>query len=211
LLVFDFHPLEKNRDLFEEESVNESAEVFFTEVRKAFQFLEQQYSYKRLEESIEHPGEPRDTAVKCTYLGSYVGVEIWWYFAGAIIGVVFIELRQVSVLPEKSSPFHLTDPNVARAISLYDLAEVRGGRDDPNFLLKDVDNWRRLKKRSTQIETQKQEIIAGLARATQTYATDILQGDTSIFSEVMDYRLAKEKRLNPRLYIPGLKQQDESN
>ncbi len=68
-----------------------------------------------------------------------------------------------------------------------------------------------MKRLQEQIETQRQEIVAGLARATQTYATDILQGDTSIFSEVMDYHLEKEKRLYPSMYISGLKQQDESD
>jgi hypothetical protein len=88
-------------------------------------------------------------------------------------------------------------------VNLHDPAEVRSGRDDPNFLLKDVDNWRRLKKRIRQIETQRQEIIAGLARTTQTYAADILQGDTIIFPAVMDYHLEKFKRLYPSMRFPG--------
>ena len=185
--------------------MNEQAEAFFAEVREAFQFLEQQYDYQQLKESIKHPDERRDAIVQSIYVSSHVGVRIWWYFANAAIDVTFVELLQASVFSEKSLLFHSADPNVARAIILYDLAQVRGGHDDPDFLLKDIGNWRKWKKRSKQIETQRQEIITSLARATRTYATDILQGDTSIFSAVMEYHLERFKQLNPSMRVPGLK------
>jgi hypothetical protein len=191
--------------------MNEQAEAFFAEVKDAFQFLEHQYGYKRLEERVEHPNSWRDAAAKCAYAGFRVGVKVWWYFTDAELGVSFVEFQQPGTFPELSSLFRLTNPRVARAINLEDLAEVRGGRGDPDFLLRAKGKRRSLKRLQEQIETQRQEIVAGLARATRTYATDILQGDTSIFSEVMDYRLAKEKRLYPHLYIPGLKQQGESD
>jgi hypothetical protein len=37
--------------------MNKQVEAFFTEVREAFQFLEQRYGYKHGEERIEHPNE----------------------------------------------------------------------------------------------------------------------------------------------------------
>jgi phosphoribosylaminoimidazole (AIR) synthetase len=86
-----------------------------------------------------------------------------------------------------------------------------GKRNDPLFLLKYVKNTRQRNKQATFIETHPHEIIVGLAQATQIYALAILKGDTSIFPTVMEYELAKQKRLHPDLFIPGLKQQDETS
>jgi hypothetical protein len=66
------------------------------------------------------------------------------------------------------------------------------------------------KKSTRLIETSRKEIILALARATQTYASTILQGDTSmLFTEVMEYFLAQQKRLNPHSWVSDLKQQGE--
>ena len=54
------------------------------------------------------------------------------------------------------------------------------------------------------IESQMPEVLAGLARATQTDATAILQGDTSIFPEGMKFFLAKHKRLHPSMNLPQM-------
>jgi hypothetical protein len=183
--------------------MKEQTEAFFAEVREAFHFLEQQYGYERVEESIEHPNEWRDAIAQSRYVGARVGVRIWWYFAASAIGVFFIELLQVGVSPEEWSLFRPANPDVARAIHLYDLAGIRNRHDDPDFILGDVEERRKLKKRTRQIESQRGEIVAGLARATHSYAKDILQGDTSIFPAVIDYHLEKFKRQHPSMRIPS--------
>lgn len=90
----------------------------------------------------------------------------------------------------------------ARAVSLYDLADMLGHESDPDFLLKGVDNFRTRKRRMRTIESQLPEVLAGLARATRTYASSIVQGDTSIFPEVMKFYVAKQKRLYPSMSLP---------
>lgn len=190
--------------------MDEWVETFFAETRESFLFLEHQYSYKRLEGHIDHPDDERDALALSEYVGSQVGVRISWGFANVSMDVAFIQLFQSEIFPEESSFFPLTRPNVSNAISLYSLAERLGTSHDPDFVLKDIDKPRQRYKRAQLIRSNMHEIVAGLARATQTYATPILKGDTSIFPEVMDYYLAKQKRLYPNLFIPGLKQPDHN-
>jgi hypothetical protein len=95
-------------------------------------------------------------------------------------------------LQQSVDRFPLSAWSVYRFISIYDLAEVLGVQNEPDFLLKDVENFRKHKKHVKLIGTNRRDIIAGLARATQTYASDILKGDTSIFPKVIDYYQAKQ-------------------
>lgn len=194
---------------FQEKKMDEQATLFFTETREAFQFLEHQYDYQQLEGFVRGASDGRDATVVNRYVGSRIGIEISWYFAGSNIGVAFVELQQPNVFQEDRSFYPLARPNVPKAISLYSLAEMLNKHDDPDFLLKNTQNTRQRNRRAKFIDTNLHAILVGLAHATQTYATDILKGDTTIFSKVMDYELAKQKRLDPNLFIPGLKQQDE--
>lgn len=181
---------------------NEQIEIFFAETTKAFHFLETQYGYQQRERDIEHPDEGRDARARVIYIGSRVGVQIGWGFADAIIGVYFFELLQAGVFPSIITyyPFK-DDAHKAKGIRLYTLAEMLGHIDDPDFLLKKVDNFRTRIKRSKIIQAQLPDILAGLARATQTYATSILQGDTTIFPRVMNaYAEKMEKVDNTQLF-----------
>lgn len=172
--------------------MNEWAEEFFAETTEAFSFLEQQYSYQRQEGFIEAPEDGRDATALIRYLSSHVGVQISWYFAGSTINVSFIELLQPGVFPNFWA-FFGNYPHAAKAVSLYTLAGMLGHLDDPDFLLQDLGNTRKRNKHAKLIETRMPDILAGLARATQTYASDILKGDTSIFPQVMAYYTAQKK------------------
>lgn len=181
----------------------EILEVFFVETLKVFHFLETKYAYQRLERKIIYPEYSRDTAALVRYVGSNVGVQIIWGIADGFVGVNLVELLQTGVFPTAVSLFPFKDQsNQAKAISLYDLADMLGHKDDPDFLLKGIDNFRTHKRRMRTIESQVPEVLAGLARAVQTYATPILQGDTSIFPQVMRFYVAKQKRLYPSMSLP---------
>lgn len=186
-------------------------EAFFAEATNAFQFLEQVYEYQRLKEILESPQDMRDTMAKLRYVGPRVGVEIEWYFANAALWVRLVELLKEKVFPRYATYFQispsalarhgLNPSETARAVELETLGEVLGKKDKKDFLLYVGPNNRGYKKRMKMLEDNRQEVIAGLARATQTYATTILQGDTTIFSEVMKYATERQKKLNPNWHF----------
>lgn len=172
--------------------MNERVVDFFATATEAFHFLEQQYGYQRQDGFVE---EERDATARLRYLGSRVGVEISWYFANSAIGVSFIELLQPGMLPDFWAAFG-NYPGAAKAISLYTLVEMQGHLEDPDFLLQ-YNGSRKRNKRAKLIEMRMPDILAGLARATQTYAADILEGDISIFPQVMAYYAAQLKGRYP--------------
>ena len=170
----------------------QQVEVFYVEVMDVFRYLEQQYNYQRMKGFIQDSEEGRDATAMLRYLGSRVGIEISWYFANATIDVAFIEVLQPGTFPMNRA-FFGDYPDRAKGISLSTLTEMLGHSDDPNFLLKDT-SFRHRNKRFKLIEMRMHDIIAGLARATQIYAIDIVKGDTSIFLKVMEYYTQKQKK-----------------
>ena len=171
-------------------------ESFFVEVGEIFQFLELDYNYQRLDEYIKHPNDWRDIVAQSRYVSTSVGVEVWWYLADAAIGVAFVELQQPGVFPASVSFYPQLNSLVPKAINLSTLAEMQGVLNDPDFLLSDVDNTRKYKKRVKLIENNRRDIVVGLARAVQRYAHAILKGDITMFPEVMNYYQAKHKQLS---------------
>lgn len=184
--------------------------LFFEKTQEAFRFLEQEYGYRHLDSLIKNPEYVRDTSAAQRYLGTRIGIEIWWYFADAGIGVTFVEMTQPDVFPLAASLFPTTR-EVAQAINLTSLVEMHGTLDSPDFLLKDLDDYRKHKYRLKLIETRMPEIIEGLARATRTYAVPILEGDTSMFPAVMNAYLAQTKKRHPNAFIPDVKELDEQS
>jgi hypothetical protein len=183
----------------------EQAKSFFAETTEAFHFLEQQYEYQRLEGFIQYPGIPRERAAISRYVGSRVGVEIGWDMDNATLSVAFLEQLQAGLFPESRSfsPTALR-PGVARAISLANLVDLLGPgtRQDPDFLLKDYLDCqsireldRAVRENHQMIRENTRGILAGLAHATQAYASAILHGDTTMFSDVMNYGWAKREKM----------------
>ena len=70
--------------------MEEIVQKFFTEAKKAFLFLES-CGYRYQSENLEHPDEYRDSQAVVKFISETVVVEISWYFAGAAIGVAFVE------------------------------------------------------------------------------------------------------------------------
>lgn len=166
--------------------LNEQAKFFWAETAEAFQFLEHQYDYQRLEGSTTS----NPWTVISRYVGSHIGIQVVWNSHASTINVAFIELVQPGVFPPVSSFFPLTqDIDAAKAVYLSDLADMfgPGTNQDPDFLLQGNKHyWSPLhKKRLETIDKNMRGVLAGLARATETYASAILHGDTSMFPGVM--------------------------
>lgn len=160
---------------------------FITKVNLSFEFIER-YGYKKIEGEIQSADYYPDSEVVVKYIGKSVGIEIFWYFAGANIGVVFFELQNGEIPLKKI--FFGEPIDASRAINLYSLAEYLNKRDDKLFLLKDVDNvtFAKIKKREKVINENMSGIIDGLSTAVSKLAVSIINGDTSIFKDVMDYQ-----------------------
>lgn len=167
---------------------------FITEVNLKFAFLEG-YGYKKIEGEIKNADYYPDSEVVVKYIGKSVGIEIFWYFAGANIGVTFFELQNGEI-PLKKVFFGELN-NASMAIDIYSLAEYLNKWDDKLFLLKDVDNvtFAKIKKREKVINENMSGVIDGLSTAVSKLAGSIINGDTSIFKDVMDYqsKLIKKK------------------
>lgn len=197
--------------------LNEQLKPFFVETKNAFHVLEAVYGYQQPEEKKEHAEDLRDLEAQVRYAGSQVGVAIVWTIAAASVDVVFVELQQARVFPSAVSFFPRRDlPARAKAINLYSLADLLGHRDDPDFLLTEID-YQSTKtmittsqRNSELIKTQMPEVLAGLARAMQTYAVPLLQGDTRVISQVMKFHLAKYQRLFPQRPLPSFVVDDPS-
>lgn len=162
---------------------------FITEVIKKFTYLEDEYGYKLVEGKVENQDYYPDSQAVVKYIGPFISVEVYWYFAGANIGVVFVERRD-GVIPEKKI-FFGESSGFARAINLYTLAKLLNKWDDRIFLLEDdIDNVTvsKIEKREKVINQNMNEIIEGLAYAVKKIANQIITGDTSIFKDVMNYQ-----------------------
>jgi len=176
---------------------------FFAEVMETFRFLETQYGYQRLKEEIEYPGDPRDTTMVIRYIGSQVGVAISWYPEGGSIRVSLVECLQPGIYPERATCWLIKDrSDLAKFIDLSCLVEMQGQSEDPDLLLKEDGDYRKVTRRSKLIYARMSDVIAGLARATQTYAAPILQGDTTGFPQIMRYYALRYKRLHPTASLP---------
>jgi len=167
--------------------MDEILEKFIFEVNQAFGFLEK-YGYKKIESKLENADYYPDSVLVVRYLGNSVGVEIFWYFAGAYIGVGFVELLQNGEFPVKKY-FVGEFKDAAKAISLDTLARYLGKWDEELFLLKDVDDLtlRKIKKREKVINENMSGVINGLSTAVIKLAANIIEGDTSVFQDVIRY------------------------
>jgi len=160
---------------------------FIDEVTLKFAFLEE-YGYHKIAGRVENADYFPDSEVVVKYVGKSIGVEIYWYFAGANIGVVFVELKNGELPTKKVFWSEIND--ASRAINLYSLAGLLNKLDDKSFLLKEVDNVyvSKIKKREELIRENMTGVIDGLSAAVRKFASSIIKGDTSVFKEVMDYQ-----------------------
>lgn len=164
------------------------APTFFALTQAAFGFLEEQYGFRLESATLADLQYVFDACASVSYLGEYVAVGVTWSYADGYIGVGFVELHTPWVRPAQANSLH-TDRGMPLAVELDTLATMAGHAKDPDFVLhgrgllgrRSVEACRRL------VETNMSGVIAGLARATQRYAADILAGDTSRFPEIVRF------------------------
>lgn len=168
-------------------------DVFFEECRHQFAFLENHYSLCIEKEDTVNISVIQDAYAILPYVGKKISVVLRWYFIGSLIEVIFLELKEewrFPVISVNNNNALNEYPNAARAITIYTLATTLGNAGDDTFLLKNVTDTstRQCKIRAKIIMSRLPEVISGLAVATQKYASDILSGDTQIFTKVMEYQ-----------------------
>lgn len=176
----------------------ESTEALLAETTKAFHFLADQYGCGQPEKSIQDPQDIREARVMIKYTSPHIGIQVTWAIAQGFLDAAFVELLQAGIFPSQVSFLPFRDESAtAKAVNLRELVDILGHGDNPDLLLKKMDSSRALNKRVKLIETSMPAILAGLARATQTYASSILQGDTTLFPRVMNYHAEKVQKNHP--------------
>lgn len=170
-----------------------SMQTFYDHIEQEFAFLPTTYGCRLHSKHLDDIQDLRDTRAMVTYVGKKIEVDIKWDIPSAIMRVTFVELQIPYVSPTTRITYR-EGKEGAREIDLYTLAEVLGHVDDPDFMLgvSPECDGRSINKRFKLLHTNLGGVIAGLARATERYGSDILRGDTSIFPQVM--RLYGEQR-----------------
>lgn len=170
--------------LIEKAYTNQGIAAFLQETPQKISFLETQYGYQRLGEKLEDQ-DPLDKEVISLYAGPQIGVKLIWAYTWGRISVLFVELSQPGTFPRRYSLVENTNrPDMARAISLETLVEMLGHGDDPHFLL----TYNKKNPKSWKIPFEHiDDVLDGLVYCIQTYASDILRGDTNLFDKVMQY------------------------
>ena len=162
---------------------NDIVQIYLDGVTSAFAFLEIEYGYKLIEKTINNKDYYPDAEAIVRYEGPIVGVEVFWYFASSVIGVAFVKL-EMGKFPDYAS----VNPIL---INIYALADyVTKGKCD-FFLLKDTSSASisKVKKRERIINDNMERVLVNLSLGLKKYALNIINGDTSIFSEVQNYQL----------------------
>lgn len=172
--------------------------VFETAVSRAFQFLTDEYGMVKQKIKRVDFEYPKDRMVALDYFGEKVSVIIQWYLIDANISVGIVESTKGRV-PEKYSFYD--NEKGSRAISLTDLVSyVTKNRDLavlPEAKLgasikETVKAW---KKRDEILTKNMNEVVVSFASLLRTYASDILNGDVSVFAEVQTF---SKKELNEK-------------
>lgn len=166
-----------------------TAPEFFAQVEQAFAFLTTSYGYRVAAQEVTAIEDLRDTQVVACVLRDHQEVDVIWDVVSVTVSVLF------ATLPPLAAGVRIEDVSRPKLslMRLEDLAAVRGHVDNPDFLQGDLDhvNGRIINKRFKFIQAHLTDIIDGLARATERYASDVLRGDTSMFPQVRAYYLEK--------------------
>jgi hypothetical protein len=166
--------------------MNQEIEYFFAETKRIFRFLETDFGYKLIFADMKHENYYPDSVAVVQYLGGKVGIEIYWYFASAVIDVAFVEIMKVGEYPEKKRFFGRSSVGAA-AIGLHTYLEYR--QKDSLYLLKKMSSRKMsdIKKRGSIIQNNLSTVLENIAGILLEQAKDILLGDTSIFPLIQEY------------------------
>jgi hypothetical protein len=175
----------RERWIVESEAV---AIPYWAEARAAFTFLTRKYSfYGPTDEKIDGVSDGRDTIPMISYHARRMDVVIGWFITSQYIYVQFRLPPINNLVTEPEREARRTAPTTY--MDLYALARYLGKADDPDFMLGDVWNLYESasKKRQAIIDSNRRGVVEGLARATERYASHVLTGDYSQFSDVAAY------------------------
>jgi len=161
-------------------------EEFFRETKRAFRYLETEFNYELVSSDIENQEHYPDTFAFARYLGRTVGVEVYWYFASAGIGIALIEIIEEGKFPQKKQ-FWGESRGEAKAINFHTLMKMQGKGDLCILRKLSTTKLSEIKKREKIIRENMRGILENLAQNLREQAEDILLGDTSSFSKVQDY------------------------
>lgn len=177
--------------------MNRLQKTFYAKTIAVFDFLENDYGYRRLPKAIESEKDYRDAEFIVRYLGNAVAIDISWHYASAAINMIFTELL-LGKMPERRIFWGEISTN-ARAASLYAIVQVRKGTNK-DFLLGDIDSvtMSKIKKREELILTKMEYILQNLKSLALECASDVINGDLSIFSSAMKYQENNIKKRNYR-------------
>lgn len=150
---------------------NDLIETFFAETTAQFQFLKEKYGYNLTEKTVRNEDFFPDSEAVVKYSSPGIAVEIFWYFASAVIGIAFIKLENGRT------------PKNPDIINLYALANHVSNGTEKMFLLKDTlnANISKIKLRENIINDNMKGVIQNIASGVNKYAINIVQGDASIF------------------------------
>jgi hypothetical protein len=177
--------------------MNNTIQRFTHIAGQAFSFLEKEYSYNKIDVDVENKEYYPDARAVVRYIGQNVGVEVYWDFAPAIIGVVFTKLQNGEFPTRRTFVEGYHDrPN---SINIYALAQVLLLDNNSVFLLKDTDivTLPKIKSREKTIKYKMEDVLENLAKFVIKYAHDIITGNTSIFLEVIRYQTELTRRQYP--------------
>ena len=161
-------------------------ENFLAETKRVFRFLETDFGYKLIFADMQHEGYYPDALAVVQYLGRNVGVEIYWYFASAVIDVAFVEIIKVGQYPEKKRFFGKSSVGAA-AIGLHSYLKYQ--QKESLYLLKRMSSRKMsdIKKRAVLIQENLTTVLENVAGIVLEQTKEILLGDTSIFPTIQAY------------------------
>jgi hypothetical protein len=186
--------------------------TFYRRVEEDFAFLSATYQCHLSQKDVDRRGtiqanDIRDTYVTVVYLGSAVEVDVQWDVASSHIRVWLIELLEPYVRPTKWYAWgNSTATAMARAVNVVTLAEMAGAADDPDLMLEQVSTSHARRREGMLAESRKSDrrfallqssfdgVLARLAHATERYASGILRGDHTMFSEGVAFTTQKARK-----------------
>lgn len=174
-------------------AIEEKIKVFEASVSKAFKFLTDEYGLVKQKLRRVDFEYPKDERVEICFSGETICVFVQWYLIDANIGVGIAESVNKKI-PDKYSFYN---ENASRAISLTDFVEylTKGKVRTPLPEAKAGANVREIvrswKERDKIITDDMDRVVVMLSDFLKRYASSVLAGDVSMFSEVQAFSRKK--------------------
>ncbi len=181
------HHSEFLRTTMERQAIEQRAAKFFDVITDEFGFLETDYGFTCEHLELKDLEYPQDARASVPFTGDSVGLEVVLGFGDDSISVIFYELDHGS-RPARLSFYPGADDG-ARAVRLDTVIRILAGAEYP-FPLPEItpglsvaEMIRRGEERSQLLQRDLRGVVSAFANLVQEYASQILRGDTTRFSE----------------------------